>query len=262
MAEFRNKILNFELDDPSADRNFSDRLKDENGWSIEFTQRVIFEYRRFLILLLEAGHPVTPSDEVDQAWHLHLCFTENYWNDFCRDTVGVPLHHGPTKGGAQERMKYQTWYHQTLISYEKLFGEKPPQDIWPPSNIRFGDQSFQRVNTTDFFVLPKRTIWVGAFSFVGLVIGLIIIQFAFSSMEALIFTITFGVIISAFIVGYLLNEQQKRQQKQKRNENHGAGCGAAGGCGGSGCGGDSGCGGGSGCGGSGCGGGGGCGGGS
>ncbi|MEK6230809.1 MAG: hypothetical protein N2A42_03075 [Luteolibacter sp.] len=33
------------------------------------------EYKRFVALAMLAGHPVTPSEEVDQAWHLHLVYT-------------------------------------------------------------------------------------------------------------------------------------------------------------------------------------------
>ena len=33
----------------------------------ELARRVIREYKRFTFLAMEAGHPVTPSDPVDQA---------------------------------------------------------------------------------------------------------------------------------------------------------------------------------------------------
>ena len=32
----------------------------------------IEEYRKFVFLALVAGHQITPSDQVDQVWHLHL----------------------------------------------------------------------------------------------------------------------------------------------------------------------------------------------
>ncbi len=41
------------------------------------------EYRRFAFLAATAGHPVTPSDAVDQAWHLHLTYSRDYWDRFC-----------------------------------------------------------------------------------------------------------------------------------------------------------------------------------
>jgi hypothetical protein len=35
--------------------------------------------------------------DVDQAWHLHLTFSENYWKVFCPQILGSPLHHHPTR---------------------------------------------------------------------------------------------------------------------------------------------------------------------
>lgn len=57
---------------------FKDRLASENNWSIEFAEDAIQEYKRFMFLLSRCGHPVTPSEEVDQVWHLHLLFTKDY----------------------------------------------------------------------------------------------------------------------------------------------------------------------------------------
>lgn len=151
-------ILAFELDAPEAGLNFSHRLALENGWSAEFTRRAIEEYKRFVILCAEAGHPVTPSDAVDQVWHLHLCYTHNYWNDLCRDTLGFPLHHGPTLGGAEERTKFDDWYRRTLNSYERIFNQPPPSDIWPDAKLRFAPQDFRRVDFNRHLVIPKRRL--------------------------------------------------------------------------------------------------------
>jgi hypothetical protein len=41
-----------------------------NGWSRPFALRAIEEYRKFVFLALVADHQVTPSDQVDQVWHL------------------------------------------------------------------------------------------------------------------------------------------------------------------------------------------------
>ncbi|MEZ6192343.1 MAG: hypothetical protein R3C45_13785 [Phycisphaerales bacterium] len=51
---------------------------------------MVNEYRRFCYLAIAAGHTVTPSDEVDQAWHLHLLYTRDYWEDFCPNVLGTP----------------------------------------------------------------------------------------------------------------------------------------------------------------------------
>ena len=123
---------------------------------MSFTARVISEYRRFLYLAIVAGHQVSPSDDVDQAWHLHLLYTESYWNRLCRDVLGVPLHHHPTTGGPSERAKFDAWYRQTLDSYRRVFYEDPPADIWPNADSRAGGTDrYQRVNTTRSWIVRK-----------------------------------------------------------------------------------------------------------
>ena len=120
------KLESFQFDnDNNAVFEFEARLAKENGWSREFASRVIQEYRRFLLLAMQSGHPVTPSDEVDQAWHLHLVYTRSYWERLCRDVLGRPLHHEPTTGGVDESGKFHTQYERTLDSYRRLFGAAP-----------------------------------------------------------------------------------------------------------------------------------------
>ena len=155
-AELYERIKSFRFDEDTTVFPFAARLARDNGWSTGYTARVISEYRRFAFLAVAAGHPVTPSDQVDQAWHLHLLYTRNYWNSFCREVLGKPLHHGPTKGGSAEKEKFHDWYGKTLESYRRFFGENPARDIWPEAKIRFGeDIHYQRVNTKRLWIIPK-----------------------------------------------------------------------------------------------------------
>src|SRR5689334_8138005 len=96
------RIEAFELDDPDTSLMFSDRLARENGWDKAFALRAMFEYKRFMFMLCTTDHPLTPSDEVDQVWHLHLLYTWDYWKVFCPEVLGREIHHGPTKGGSDE----------------------------------------------------------------------------------------------------------------------------------------------------------------
>src|SRR5437016_5285582 len=93
------RIKAFRFDEGEAAFPFVSRLARDNGWSGAHTARVITEYRKFVFLAMVAGHPVSPSDQVDQAWHLHLLYTRSYWDRFCRQTLGRLLQHEPTKGG-------------------------------------------------------------------------------------------------------------------------------------------------------------------
>jgi uncharacterized membrane protein YgcG len=154
--ELYQRIQAFSLDAADAHLPFSTRLARDNGWTIEYANSVIDEYKKFIFLAVVADHPVTPSDQVDQVWHLHLLYTHSYWDEFCLKVLQMPLHHGPTQGGSRERCKFDDWYNKTLASYEQFFQQPPPVDIWPPSHIRFGrDVHFVRVNTQENWILPK-----------------------------------------------------------------------------------------------------------
>ncbi len=160
----RNEVLyqsisGFDIDGGPVALSFAKRLARENGWSLGYSERVVEEYRRFAYLAMAAGHPVTPSDEVDQAWHLHMLYTESYWKRFCGEVLGKELNHGPTKGGAVEGAKFTDWYEKTLESYRSEFGEEAPADVWPSSEVRFSRAvNFVRVDTAENFVLPKSAV--------------------------------------------------------------------------------------------------------
>lgn len=154
------RIDSFDIDgagEAECPFSFERRLAQENGWSIPYARRVIGEYKRFVYLAMTAGHPVTPSDQVDQAWHLHLTYTRSYWERFCGKTLPRPLHHEPTKGGETEDAKFDDWYAKTKESYARIYGEQPPGDIWPEASVRFGDDlHYERINTKHHYVIPKR----------------------------------------------------------------------------------------------------------
>lgn len=150
--ELWNKIERFSLDCPTATQPFSARLARENGWSRDYAERVIFEYKRFIFLGCAAGHGVSPSEDVDQVWHLHLAYTKSYWKEFCGETLGREFHHVPADGGAEDGVKFGGWHQRTLESYERFFGEEPPCDIWPR---RGGHRELQWVDRQRNWVIPK-----------------------------------------------------------------------------------------------------------
>lgn len=150
------RLENFQIDSPEASFSFSDRLARENNWSHEYTRQVIVEYKRFAYLAVAAGHPVSPPEDVDQVWHLHLSYSENYWKIFCPKILGQPLHHMPSQGGRTDREKFEGWYEQTCASYEKHFGQQPPADIWPSGEQkRAARHKFTRVDRSRHWVIPK-----------------------------------------------------------------------------------------------------------
>ncbi len=150
------QIVDFQIDAPGVQLTFAHRLARENNWSRRYTQRVIVEYKKFLFLAMVAGHVVSPSEQVDQAWHMHLTYTKSYWENLCQNVLGKPLHHGPTQGGDEEQRKYIDLYQQTLASYEAFFGSPAPRDIWSPAEQRFGeDLQHVTVNTARYWIVRK-----------------------------------------------------------------------------------------------------------
>jgi hypothetical protein len=156
IQELISRVERFEMDESGVPLPFTSRLARENGWSHAEAARVVREYKRFVVLAMVAGHPVTPSEAVDQAWHLHLVYTRSYWHGLCRDTLGRELHHGPNAGGQCESEKFVDWYTRTLESYRLIFNEKPPAAIWPDPARRFEDAGMGRwVNTREYWLIPK-----------------------------------------------------------------------------------------------------------
>jgi uncharacterized protein (TIGR04222 family) len=153
------RILDFSFDGPDpVAQTFADRLAHENNWSKHFTKRAIQEYRRFAYLAVIAG-PVCPSEQVDQVWHLHLTYTRSYWDRFCKEILGKPLHHDPTSGGSQEDAKHRKLYADTLDAYRRIFGDEPPADIWPSADVRFGDDLHAvRVNARQHWIIRKTSV--------------------------------------------------------------------------------------------------------
>ncbi|WP_309714680.1 hypothetical protein [Armatimonas sp.] len=112
------------------EEGFSKRLARENEWGVLFTEQVIGEYRRFLYLTQVAGHAVTPSKAVDEAWHLHLLYTRSYWEALCGDILSKPLHHEPGTGKPKDEVHFAGQYAKTQESYQRIFGEEPPSCVW------------------------------------------------------------------------------------------------------------------------------------
>ena len=145
---------------PAQPLNFAARLARDVGWAPGHARAAIEEYRRFCFLAVTCPAPVTPSEEVDQVWHLHLTYTRDYWDVWCSTALGAPLHHGPTQGGPAEQARYRAQYAATLAAYEAFFGP-PDAAFWPATHERFRSAARYRIVDADrWFLLPRPRHWL------------------------------------------------------------------------------------------------------
>jgi hypothetical protein len=259
------RIAAFSLDRPDATLTFTARLARDNGWSRGFAPRVVEEYKRFMFLTVVADHVVTPSEAVDQAWHLHLTYTRSYWGDFCGEVLGKQVHHDPTTG-IGEQPRFVDLYERTLRSYADWFEHVPPADIWPDAETRFGEDVESRwVNTARHWVVAKprflRELRGRSRSGVMACVATVPVVYVAANRDSGWGFGTFAVVaivlvILSIVLSLLKGGKGGSGGQSGGHVGCGAGCGGAthsgsGDCGGSGCG--SGCG--AGCGGGGCGGG-------
>ena len=123
-------LSHMQIEEPGTGRRFEEVLAAENGWTLDFAERVADEYCGFLYLAAAAGVEVTPSQAVDQAWHLHLEWP-HYRDILCGQIIGRTIEHRPSTGEPEDESRCRRQYGETLALYESVFGKPPPADIWP-----------------------------------------------------------------------------------------------------------------------------------
>lgn len=124
-----DRIKAFEIDNPEARVPFSQRLAANKRWLQPYCDAAIAEYLKFCFLAVAAG-PATPSETIDKVWHLHLQYTENYWDEFCEKALQYRLHHHPGNGNTEEHRIFASQYKTTIGYYRRYFGRNPPKNIW------------------------------------------------------------------------------------------------------------------------------------
>lgn len=101
--------------------------------SQEYAEDIVREAKRMLYLHKLTGKSVSPSVEIDDAWHEMLMFTK-FYQQFC-NFIGGFVHHCPTPPrdpNAPPRPKAEgpTVYQRTQMLYKERFGEDPNPTYW------------------------------------------------------------------------------------------------------------------------------------
>ena len=98
-------------------------------------EKVVMGYKRYLYLTTVSKKPVCPSEAVDDFWHFHIGFGQQY-REYCEEMIGQELMHSPS-GGRHELEKHKDMYEFTLGLFAVTFGSPPGEQIWPPVEERF-----------------------------------------------------------------------------------------------------------------------------
>lgn len=101
------------------------RIVAEHGGCTCCAEIAVREMKRMLYLHAVSGEPVSPSEEIDPAWHEMLAFTR-FYQSFA-EFIGTFVHHDPTPGPPDGGKTYR----RTKELYEIHFGAKPDPAYWP-----------------------------------------------------------------------------------------------------------------------------------
>jgi hypothetical protein len=149
-----DRIERHDFEPPHA-LNFTLRLARERDWPLGYARAAVAEYRRFCFLAVTSPTPMTPSEEIDEVWHLHLIYSRDYWDIWCGRVLQAKLHHKPTQGGPAEGSRFRTQYALTLARYEGFFGP-PDARFWPGTQRRFrAAPRFRTVDADRAWVLTR-----------------------------------------------------------------------------------------------------------
>jgi uncharacterized protein (TIGR04222 family) len=168
------KLRRFTFDDGTAIDTFAKKLATSQNWTTNFTQRAINEYKKFILLCCVSPQGAAPPKIVDEVWHLHLTYTQSYWINLCRNTLGKDIHHYPSAGGIAEDDRHLKWYKDTLQLYSSVFGAPPPSDIWPPPGNSFSTPKDPPLKWSSKRIIAFAAAIVFPFLFSALTFGQII----------------------------------------------------------------------------------------
>lgn len=98
----------------------------EYGWELSFAGKVLYEYKRFMYLKSQDPN-CSPSDSIDQFWHVHILYTENY-SRFCIENYGKFIHHNPDMSLDQKARKERIG--KTIKLYMLTFPSITYPEIW------------------------------------------------------------------------------------------------------------------------------------
>ena len=99
--------------------------------SKEEATELLQELGKFYVLkIIEKDYDhnkLSPSEEVDELWHLHLLFPKKYYQ-FCARFARNWIDHSPD---AKYDGNHDRRYSNTIKKYRSTFNADPPYSMWP-----------------------------------------------------------------------------------------------------------------------------------
>jgi hypothetical protein len=94
------------------------------NWSIDYTNKVIHEYERFMYIKANFIDILQPND-IDKLWKYHILLPENYYN-YCISQFGKIINYNQIEIQENNYSKLSN----TLTYYKNTFGEITYKDVW------------------------------------------------------------------------------------------------------------------------------------
>lgn len=102
------------------------RLIYVEGWRTKTAQIIIEQYRHFLYLKkkYQTQYRIVPSKDIDEAWHAHLLYSQDY-TAFCQQYFGYYMHHHPVAalGKPKTDSAIIKDFNKTQELHKKEFGD-------------------------------------------------------------------------------------------------------------------------------------------
>ena len=105
---------------------FEEQIAIYHNWSIEYCNKVIFEYERFLYLKADNSNMIA-SNDIYKLWQYHILTTEIY-TTYCLTKFGKVINHNPFVEMNKENRNNR--FVQTLEEYIKRFSNIMYQEVW------------------------------------------------------------------------------------------------------------------------------------
>lgn len=136
-TQILNKALTLIFPPRFLDNLMSEQLIDANT-----ANKWLLEYRKYLVLAYLTDQMISPSEQVDQVWHLHMTYTQHYRATY-QTLIERDFKHSPSAGGSSEGKKFQNIYGDTLDFYKAVFLMDAPTDVWESVKQRFEMKNFE-----------------------------------------------------------------------------------------------------------------------